>query len=100
VERGNAFWEDPVGDMLTYLCESRPLCDQIIVIAHNAKALDLHFILNRAVLLKWPPELIMSGQKILCMTIEHIKFIDIIRFLPFPLRKLSSAFGLTASKSW
>jgi hypothetical protein len=31
---------------------------------------------------------------------EHLKFIDSICFLPFPLRKLSAAFGLTASKSW
>jgi hypothetical protein len=29
-----------------------------------------------------------------------MKFIDSISFLPFPLRKLSGAFGLTASKSW
>jgi hypothetical protein len=85
--------------MLTYLCESRLCCNQIIVIGHNAKAFDLHFVLKRAVLLKWRPEL-TSGQKILCMTIEHLKFIDSICFLLFPLRKLSSAFGLTAYKSW
>jgi hypothetical protein len=42
----------------------------------------------------------MSGQKIMCMKMEHLKFIDRIRFLPFPLRKLSGDFGLTASKSW
>jgi hypothetical protein len=42
----------------------------------------------------------MNEQKILCMTMEHLKFIDSICFLPFPLRKLSGAFGLTASKSW
>jgi hypothetical protein len=42
----------------------------------------------------------MSGQKILYMTMEHLKFIDSICFLPFPLRKLSCSFGLTDSKSW
>jgi hypothetical protein len=42
----------------------------------------------------------MSGQKILCMTVEHLKFIDSICFLLFHLRKLSGAFGLTASKFW
>jgi hypothetical protein len=42
----------------------------------------------------------MNGQKILCMSFEHTKFIDSICFLPFPLRKLSGPFGLTASKSW
>ena len=41
----------------------------------------------------------MNGQKILCTKFEHMKFIDSVCFLPFPLRKLSSAFGLTASKS-
>jgi hypothetical protein len=30
---------------------------------------------------------------------EYLKFMDSICFLPFPLRKLSGAFGLTASKS-
>jgi hypothetical protein len=96
----HSFWEDPVGDLLSYLCEDRPWCKQIIVIAHNAKAFDLHFILKRAIFLKWQPELIMSGQKIMCMKMEHLKFINSICFLPFPLRKLSAASGLTASKSW
>jgi hypothetical protein len=98
-KRKHSFWEDPVGDMLNYLCESRPWCNKKIAIAHNAKAFDLHFILNRAILLKWRPERIMSGQKVLCMIMEHLKFIDSICFLPHPLRKLSGAFGLTASKS-
>ena len=42
----------------------------------------------------------MSGQKVILMKVEHMKFIDSVCFLPFPLRKLSSAFGLTASKAW
>ena len=33
------------------------------------------------------------------MKFEHMKFIDSVCFLPFPLRKLSSAFGHTVSKS-
>ena len=42
----------------------------------------------------------MRGQKIILMMMEHIKFIDSISLLPFPLPKLPSAFGLTASKGW
>ena len=42
----------------------------------------------------------MSVQKIILMKMEHMKFIDSISFLPFPLRKLSSALGLTAAKGW
>ena len=62
VLRGRTRSGDPLGDMLSYVCESRPWIKQIIAIAHNAKAFDLHFILYRAVFLKWRPELIMSGQ--------------------------------------
>ena len=40
----------------------------------------------------------LSGQKTILIKMEHLKFIDSIGFLPFPLRKLSSAFGLNASK--
>jgi len=48
----------------------------IVAIAHNAKAIDLYFILNRAVLLKWKHELIMSGLKIMCMKMENLVFLD------------------------
>ena len=89
-----------MGDLLTYLCEPRPWVRQVIAIAHNAKSFDLHFILSRAVRLKWRPNLLMSGQKIILMKMEHMKFIGSISFLPFPLRKLSDAFGLTAAKVW
>jgi hypothetical protein len=61
------FWDDPVGDLLSYLCEPRPWVKQIIAIAHNAKTFELQFILNRDVLPKWRPELLMSGQKIILM---------------------------------
>ena len=89
-----------MGDLLTYHCEPRPWVRQIIAIAHNAKSFDLHFILSRALLLKWRPDLVMIGQKIILMKMEHMKFIDSISFLSFPLRKLSGAFGLTASTGW
>jgi len=46
----------------------------IVVIALNAKAFDLHFILNRAILLKWKPEIILNGLKIMCMEIEQLVF--------------------------
>jgi hypothetical protein len=61
------FWDDPVGDMLSYLWEYRPWVETIIVTAHNAKAFELHIILNRALL---QVELIMNGMKIMCMRVE------------------------------
>jgi hypothetical protein len=55
---------------------------------------DLHFILNRAIFLKWQPELIMNGEKALCMRMEHLLFLDSVSFLPMALCNLPEAFGL------
>jgi len=71
-----------------------------VAIAHNAKAFDLHFILNKAIMLKWKPELTMSSLKIMCMKMEYLIFLDSVSFLPCALRKLPESFGLSASKSW
>jgi len=99
-KRKHSFLQGPVGELLSYLNESRPWANKIFVIAHNSKAFDIHLILNRAIILKWKPELIMSGLKIMCMKIEHLVFLDSVSFLPCALRKLPEAYGLTASKSW
>jgi len=88
------------GELLSYLMEPRPWANKIIAIAHNASAFDLHFILNRAILLKWKPDQIMNGLKIMCMRMEHMLFLESVSFLPFSLRWLSEAFGLTVAKSW
>ena len=98
--RKHTFWEHIVGDMLSYICEPQTWVRQIFAITYKGNAFDLHFILNRVVLLKWRTELVMSGQKIIMMNIEHMKFIDSVFFLPFTLRKLSRALFLTASKAW
>jgi len=42
----------------------------------------------------------MIGLKIMCLKMEQFMFLDSLSFLPFPLRRLPEAFGLTASKSW
>jgi hypothetical protein len=68
------------------------------VIAQNAKAFDLHFILDRAIFLMWKPKLILNVLKIIC--VEHLTFIDSISFMPCSLRKLPEAFRLTVTKSW
>jgi len=98
--RKHTFWDDPVGYLLTYLCKSRHWCGKIVVISHNTKAFDLHFILDRAIFLKWKPKLILNGLKNICITMEHLTFIDSVSFMPCSLRKLPEAFGLTATKSW
>jgi len=99
-KRKHSFWVDPVGDMLSYLCEPRPWANKIVAIAHKAKAFDLHLILNRAILLKWKLELIMNGLKIICMKMEHLVSLDRVSFLPCSLSKLPKAFSFSAYKSW
>ena len=70
--RKHSFGENPVGDLLSYLTEPRPRANKIVATAHNVKAFDLHSIFNRAIVLKWKPELIMNGLKIMCMKMEHL----------------------------
>jgi len=50
-------------------------------------------------MLKWKPELITNGLKIMCMKMEHLVFLDSVSFILCPLRKLPEAFGLTTCKS-
>ena len=51
-------------------------------------------------MLKWKPELITNGLKIVSMKMEHLVFLDSLSFLPCALRNLPEAFGLEASKLW
>ena len=99
-KRLHSFFEDPVGDLLTYLCEPRHWCKKVVAIAHNAKVFDSQFILNGAIVLKWTPELILNGLKIVSMKIHHIQVLDSVFYMPMPLRNLPEAFGLKAFKSW
>ena len=72
-KRKHSFWTDPVGDLISYAFKSRPWADRIIAIAHNAKAFDLHFVLNRLVRMKLLPEhLILKGQKIMSLKVENV----------------------------
>ena len=98
--RKHSFWNDPVGDLLAYLCEPRPWASKIVAIANNAKAFDMHFILNRLIMLKWIPELITYRFKIISMKMENLVFLNSVSFIPCALRKLHEAFGLQATKSW
>ena len=43
--------------------------------------------------------LIMNGQKIICLKVENVTWLDSLNYLVMPLRTLPQAFGLTAEKS-
>ena len=99
VKGGQSFCDDPVGNLLTYLCKPRFWDNKIVAIAHNAKEFDLQFILIMAILLKWKPELIMDGSKIMTTMMENLICLNSVSLLPCPLSKLPEAFGLSATKS-
>ena len=86
--------------MLSYLYQFQPWVEKIVVITHNAKDFNLHFILNRAIPLKRKLGLIMNRLKIMCLRVEHLVFLEYVPFLPFALRKMPEAFGITVVKSW
>ena len=87
-KRIHSSWNEPVGDMLSYFCESHPWVENIIVISHNAKACDLKFILTWDILLKCQVKLIMNWMKVMFIQVEQLVFLDSVSFLPFALRKL------------
>jgi hypothetical protein len=60
-KRKHSFWDDPTGDLLSYLRENRPWVSTVVAIAHQAKASDSQFILNRAIEMKWKPKLNLNG---------------------------------------
>jgi hypothetical protein len=100
-KRKHSFWLDPDGDLMSYVFKSRPWSDRIVAIAHNAKAFDLLIVPNRMVEMKLLPELlVMNGQKIMCLKVENVTWLDSLNYMPMALRKLPEASGLSAGKLW
>ncbi|KAK6171965.1 hypothetical protein SNE40_018381 [Patella caerulea] len=72
---------------------------QIIAVAHNFKGYDgllmLQTIHDHAIA---APQVIMSGGKVMTVTLGTVKFVDSLNFLPMPLRDVPKTFGLTELK--
>ena len=66
-----------------------------VCVAHNASRYDTHFILQYAVRLGAPPEVVSNGLKLMSLSSCGVKFIDSCNFLPMALAKLPKAFGLS-----
>lgn len=72
----------------------------MVAIVHNAKVFEYLFVLNSLVWIKMLPGFLnMKGQKIMCLNVENVTWLDSLNYLAMPLRKLPEAFGLTARKS-
>jgi hypothetical protein len=67
----------------------------VVAIAHNSSGFDAQFILQYCFERgEKPKKFIALGTKIMSMTVAGVKFIDSFRFLPMPLHRLPSSFGL------
>ena len=70
---------------------------QIICIANNSKSYDCQFILNYIFcndnMLGYIPEVIKTGNKITCLKLKKIKFIDSLNFLKSSIKNMPKMFG-------
>ena len=46
-KRVHVFWQDPVGEFIDYLRQSRPFAEKVYVISHNSRGYDAQFLLGR-----------------------------------------------------
>ncbi|KAL6421672.1 hypothetical protein ACFW04_014487 [Cataglyphis niger] len=78
------FCHDPVKQFVDFATRATKCFKQIICIAHNAKAFDAQFILKYIVENRnnLEPKLILSGTKIVVLTVGHTKFIDSVNYMP------------------
>jgi hypothetical protein len=99
-KRTHVFWEDPVGKFIDYLQLFRPFADKIYVISYNSRGYDAQFLLRRFLELRWMPQLIMDGTKILSMVVEHLHFLGLLNVLPMSLKSMPKSFDHTCKKGY
>jgi len=97
-KRIHVFWQDPVGKFIDYLRQSRPFADKVYVISHNSRGYDAQFLLRRFLELRWAPQLIMDGSKILSMVVGNLYFLDSLNYLRMSLKSMPKSFYLTCWK--
>jgi hypothetical protein len=99
-KRKHSMWTDPVGSLISHTFKFGSWAERVVCLAHNGKAYDLHFVLNRLVQMKMSELLRMNGQKIMCLKVKNVTRLDSLNYLAMPLRNLPEAFGLSIQKSW
>jgi hypothetical protein len=85
-QRVHVFLENPLGIFINYLRLSRPSSDKIYIISLNSRGYDSQFLVRRFLELRWVPQLIMIGTKILSMCVDHLIFVDSLNLLPMNLK--------------
>jgi hypothetical protein len=82
-KRKHSFCTDTVGDLFTHTFKFGSCADRVVCVGHNAKAYDPHLVLNRLLQMKMLPELLITnGQKIMCLKVENVTWLDSLNYLP------------------
>jgi hypothetical protein len=69
------------------------------ILAHNARGFDGQFLLNWMQQNAFPPDnVLMRGLEIISMDFSHMKLLDSLNFLPFPLSAFPKTLGFEAAK--
>jgi len=90
--------EDPVGK---FIISGSPDHFQIkFVISHNSRGCDAQFLLRSFLELRWVPQLIIEGSKILSICVEKLNFLDLLNFMPMSLKSMPKSFELTCKKRY
>jgi len=58
------------------------------------------FIIRRFLKLRWAPQLIMGGGKILSVVVENLHFLDSLNYLPIILKSVPKSFELTCKNGY
>ena len=99
-KRVHVFWQDLVGKFIDYLWQSRAFVEKVYVISRNSRGYKAQFLLRRFLELRWLPNLIMDGTKILSMVVENLHFWDSLNYLPMSLKRMPKSFVLTCKKGY
>lgn len=102
-ERQHIFYaENPVANFLEYVSKVPHKFKSVVLLAHNMKSYDGHFILKEMLQeeQRWKPKIIFSGHKILSITCGRFKFLDSLNYLPTSLAKLPKMFNFPESKGY
>ena len=91
--------ENPVGNLIYYLLQSRPLADKFYVILYSPRGYNAQFLLRRFLELRWTPQFVMDGTKILRMVVK-LHFLNSVNFLPMSLKRMPNQFDLSCKKGY
>ena len=74
--------------------------DKVYVISHISRGHDAHLFLRSFLELRWAPQSIMDGRKILNMVVEKLHVLDSLNYLPMSLKSIPKSFDLTCKKGY